>query len=104
MGRGFRNATTTTFWRDANGNGMRDISEIDLCSSLTSDGMATCTFTVTNPPFESGTGTDCVLNTDGNSLGIENCNFINGIDGRNNTSAIATQADVDVQTYELEGE
>jgi hypothetical protein len=42
------------------------------------------------------------LNTDGDSL--ENCNFINARDGRNNTSTIATQADVDAQTYQLEGQ
>jgi hypothetical protein len=51
VGKGFRNATTTTFWRDANGDGNRDPGELDVCSALTGDDdVATCTFTVTNPP------------------------------------------------------
>jgi hypothetical protein len=103
VGRGFLNGTTTTFWRDANGNGIRDAGEPDLCSGLASDDdVANCNFTVTNPPFAPGFGSDCILNTDGDSL--ENCNFINARDGRNNTSTIATQADVDAQTYQLEGQ
>ena len=104
VGRGFRNATTTTFWRDANGDGNRDPGELDICSALTGDDdVATCTFTITNPPFAPSLGTDCdIAATDGD--GLENCNYINAIDGRNNRSTQLNQTDVDQQTFELEGQ
>jgi hypothetical protein len=103
VGRGFLNGTSTTFWRDANGDGVRDAGEPDLCSGVVgNDDVASCDFTVTNPPFAPGFGADCILNTDGD--GLENCNFINARDGDNNTSTVATQADIDAQTYRLEGQ
>ena len=99
VGRGFRNATTTTFWRDADGDGTRDGGELDLCSAVTgNDDVVTCTFTVTNPPFAPGTGTDCSFGA------LNNCNYINAIDGRNNKSTQRNQADIDQQTFELEGQ
>jgi hypothetical protein len=100
VGRGFRNATTATFWRDADADAVRDSGELDLCSAVVgSDDVATCTFTMTNPPFAPGFGTDCTL-----PLPLTNCNLVNAIDGRSNVSTLANQADVDRQTFELEGQ
>jgi hypothetical protein len=98
VGKGFRNATTTTFWRDTNGDGQRGGGELDLCSAVATDeDVATCSFRVTNPPFAPGTGGDCTLGA------LTNCNYINAVDGRNNNSTQVNQADIDRQTYELEG-
>jgi hypothetical protein len=98
VGKGFRNATTTTFWRDADGDGTRDPGEFDLCRGIaTDDDVATCNFTVTNPPFAPRRGTDCTFGA------LNNCNFINAIDGHNNDSTVDSQADVYQQTYNLQG-
>jgi len=98
IGKGFKNSTTTTFWRDADGDGVRDSGELDLCSAVAgSDDIATCTFTITNPPFTPGVGTSCTLGA------ISACNFINGIDGRNNKGTTLTQIDIDRRKFELEG-
>jgi hypothetical protein len=114
---GVEGGTTATFWRDADGDGVRDSGERDLCSVVaTSADVATCTYTIGNPPFIPGTGTDCdVTATDGD--GLSDCNFVNVIDGDNpqrstnfptddddgsSTDKDLTQAVVDRQTFELE--
>jgi hypothetical protein len=101
IGKGFKNSTTTTFWRDADGDGLRDSGELDLCSAVAgSDDVATCTLTITNPPFEPGTfasGGSCTLGA------LSGCNYINAIDGRSFTSTQATATDISRQRYKLEG-
>ena len=55
IGKGFKNGTTTRFWRDANRNGMIDSGETVLCSpTADGDDIATCDFTLSNPPFAPG--------------------------------------------------
>jgi len=103
---GFKNSTTVTFWRDANGDGVRDTLEIDLCNAVaTSADIATCDYSVSNPPFAPRTSTsagNCTL-----AGGIVGCNYINAVDGRNNkvnaTAAALTQAMLDRQTFDLRG-
>jgi len=100
--KGFKNSTEATFWRDANADGVRDAGEIDLCSAeVASDDTASCTFTVTLPPFDVGTygsGGSCSY------TGTESdCNFVNAIDGRANTKTIGSQDDVDGSKFEVEG-
>jgi hypothetical protein len=100
--KGFKNSTQATFWRDADADGVRDSGEIDLCSAeVASDDTASCSFTVTLPPFDVGTygsGGSCSY------TGTESdCNFINAIDGRANTKTIASQDDVDASKFEVEG-
>ena len=52
IGKGFKNGTTTRFWRDENGDGTRDTDETVLCeANANSDDIATCKFTLSNPPF-----------------------------------------------------
>ena len=107
IGKGFKNSTTTTFWRDANADGLRTSGEQDLCSAVTdSSDIATCSFDITNPPFLPGTGTDCTGTFVGTTLTagtISACNFVNGLDGRNNTGTIDSQTDLSRITYKLEG-
>ena len=99
--KGYKNSTTATFWRDADGDGVRDAGELDLCSAeVASDDTASCTFTVTVPPFEIGTyasGGSCTFGS------IANCNFVNAIDGRQNTKTIAAAADIASSKFEVEG-
>ena len=71
IGKGFKNGTTTRFWRDANRNGMIDSGETVLCSpTADGDDIATCDFTLSNPPFAPG------------KMG----NYVNAIDGRGKTA------------------
>ena len=70
-GQGFKNGTTVRFWRDADGMGDVDPTEVVLCSATaTGDDIAECSFDLSNPPFMGG------------KMG----NYINAIDGRNNTA------------------
>ena len=57
IGRGYKNGTTLTFWRDANFDGVRDTGEEELCRTLV-DGndIGYCSFTVYKPPFVQGSG------------------------------------------------
>ena len=91
IGRGYKNGTTLTFWRDANFDGVRDTGEEELCRTLV-DGndIGYCSFTVYKPPFVQGSGKcDTVV-----GMGMDpressddaDCNFINAVDGRNNSS------------------
>jgi hypothetical protein len=112
---GVEGGTTSTFWRDANGDGQRDADERDLCNVVaTSADVATCTFTIGNPPFAPGlfaSGGSCTVGA------MVGCNFINVVDGENpqrttnfptddndgsQTDKDLTQAVVDRQKFELE--
>ena len=91
IGKGFKNGTTTKFWRDPDRNGKIDgprdtdgDGEIDipgepvLCSSTANgDDIATCDFTLSNPPFAPG------------KMG----NYINAVDGRNKKAGETTYND-----------
>ena len=111
IGRGFKNDTTLTFWRDDNGNGRRDTGEIDLCRvEVEGNDIATCTFKVSSPPFAPGRGSGCDTihaqpdpATDPEP--VANCNLVNAVDGRNNASSVVLdlEDDTPVQILELEG-
>ena len=103
-GSGYKSGTTLTFWRDANADGVKSGSEAELCSGeVNSDDIGSCEFVVNKPPFLPGTsGNDpdasCeaviredAMATDPNEqapLLVNNCNFINAVDGRNNTATL----------------
>ena len=71
IGKGFKNGTTTYFWRDENQNGAIDGGETVLCDAIASGAdIAECTFTLSNPPFAPSTAG----------------NYINAIDGRGKTA------------------
>jgi hypothetical protein len=115
---GVEGGTTVTFWHDADGDGQRDSTERDLCNVVaTSADVATCTYTIANPPFIPGFGTG-VTDTDGdgvinacdvdiNGNGILNvneavplpvlagCNFVNAQDGESITSIDGPDTDTD---------
>lgn len=58
IGKGFRNSTTATIWRDADQDGTRDSGEIDLTTAqVGSDDSFTVTVIIANPPFVAGRGT-----------------------------------------------
>ena len=111
MGRGFKNDTTLTFWRDGNGNGRRDTGEIDLCRvEVEGNDIATCTFMVSSPPFAPGRGSGCdTIHARPDSATepnpVVNCNLVNAVDGRNNASSVVLELEDDtpVQILELEG-
>ena len=105
IGRGYKNGSTLTFWRDANFDGVRDTDEAQLCqTSVDGNDIGYCTFTVQKPPFvgtfgecvtvavpemppENSDNTDAAENVDRREA-AENadCNFVNGVDGLNHTS------------------
>ena len=111
IGRGFKNDTTLTFWRDGNGNGRRDSGEIDLCRvEVEGNDIATCTFKVSSPPFRPGRGSGCdTIHAQPDSATdpepVVNCNLVNAVDGRNNASSVVLELEDDtpVQILELEG-
>jgi hypothetical protein len=111
VGLGFKNGNTVTFWRDANMDGTRQSTEAGptgLCQAVaTSSYVATCSFTMSNPPFKPGffaTGGNCTYAVPASADG---CNFINAVDSRQNTVKLnlfpSPQARADLQTYELRG-
>ena len=72
VGKGFKNGTTTHFWRDGNDDGVMGRDEPTLCEATANSGdIAECTFTLANPPFKGVFG----------ALG--DMNYINAVDGRN---------------------
>ena len=78
---------TADFWRDADGDGTRDLSEIYLCTaSAITDNLSECTFTVTGD-FDGGHGGNCDGTGDEPSSPSD-CNIINVLDGENNTAKI----------------
>ena len=111
IGRGFKNDTTLTFWRDGNGNGRRDTGEIDLCRvEVEGNDIATCTFMVSSPPFAPGRGSGCdTIHARPDSATepkpVVNCNLVNAVDGRNNASSVVLELEDDtpIQILELEG-
>ena len=77
---------TADFWRDANGDGNRDVTEIYVCRSVSiNDNLAECTFTVSSD-FDGGHGGNC----DGANkpANPSECNIVNVLDGENNRSVI----------------
>ena len=57
IGRGYKNGTTLTFWRDANFDGVRDRGEDQLCqANVDGNDIGYCTFIVQKPPFVQGFG------------------------------------------------
>ena len=107
IGRGYKNGTTLTFWRDANFDGRRDSGENELCRvEVGGNDIGTCSFPVRNPPFVAGFG-DCELGTDVTPAGTT-CNFVNGVDGLNQPSTLVREMDAAnveeaAQVLELEG-
>ena len=84
---------TADFWRDADGDGARDLDEIYLCRNVAiTDNLAECTFTVTGD-FDGGHGGNCDGTDDGPSS-PSGCNIVNVLDGENNTAAIDFEDDV----------
>ena len=77
IGKGFKNGTTTRFWRDANNDGTRDTNETVLCDAVANgDDIAECKFTLFAPPFKPGFGP------------ANNMNYVNAIDGRGKTATM----------------
>ena len=102
IGRGYKNGTGLTFWRDANFDGVRDSGEAELCrTNVDGNDIGYCTFTVNKPPFESAFGVCYLELKDPN--GSVNCNFINAVDGRNHSSILVEDDEVLVKEEE-EGE
>ena len=100
IGRGYKNGTTLTFWRDADFDGARDSGEEQLCqANVEGNDIGYCTFIVNKPPFVGSFG-QCVTKEVSNSenggdgenpiprTAADNadCNFINGVDGLNHSS------------------
>ena len=102
-GEGYKSGTTLTFWRDANGNGVKDGGEAELCDAdVGSDDTASCSFDVNKPPFAPGTygsgandGCGAFTDDDEDMTGsmVQNCNLINGVDGRDNTITVSRDDD-----------
>ena len=97
IGRGYKNGTTLTFWRDADFDGVRDDNEAQLCQTdVAANDIGHCTFTVSKPPFAGVYGECDIRNlkseTDEADHWIAgddaNCNFINAVDGQNHTSIL----------------
>lgn len=107
IGRGFKNDTTLTFWRDGNFNGVRDGGENALCvTQVGGDDIGACTFTVVSPPFVPGPG-DCAISDGRPDAGV-NCNLVNAVDGRGQSSTIVLEGDsaadaAAAQVLELDG-
>jgi subtilisin family serine protease len=83
-GKGYKDGTSVTVWRDANANGVRDSGETDLATATVgNDDRFSATFSISNPPFTPGkTG-----------------NRVNAVDGRNNRITVAAE----VPSFELRG-
>lgn len=88
---------TATFWVDSDGDGVRDAGETDLCSGSVSSNVATCDFTVANPPFTLGSGTTCTV------ASTVSCNYVNAVDGEAKKNELSSQADMDRAIFTLEG-
>ena len=99
---GIEGKESVTVWLDNDGDGIRDVTERDLCTVVAdADDTAKCTIVLNNPPFFPGTfgaGGTC-------TIPLSKCNFINFIGSELRTTGFPTgltQADVDRQTFELE--
>ncbi len=109
IGRGYKNGTTLTFWRDANFDGRRDSGENELCRvEVGGNDIGTCSFLVSNPPFVPGFG-ECALERADEEAA--DCNFVNGVDGLNQPSTLVRDTEIEkansveeaAQVLELEG-
>jgi hypothetical protein len=100
---------TATFWNDDDSDGVRDAAEVDLCTGSVSSSTATCDFTVSNPPFILGKGTDAAGAASDFTNGIAITNFgtdsnlVNAVDGESNEAQWSSQEDADKALFELEG-
>ena len=100
-GRGYREGTTLTFWRDEDFDGRHDNGEATLCQDTVDDNnTGKCAFDLANPPFVPGFG-DCFLDpdwaaTDPTQLAgaSSNCNFINAVDGQGHTAILAVSEEM----------
>ena len=100
-GRGYREGTTLTFWRDEDFDGRHDDGEATLCQdTVASNNTGECAFDLANPPFVPGFG-DCFLDpdwaaTDPTQLAAaaSNCNFINAVDGQGHTAILAVSEEL----------
>lgn len=107
IGRGFKNDTTLTFWRDGNFNGARDGGESILCvTTVGRDDIGSCAFPVQSPPFVPGAG-DCAIRAAG-VISNPDCNLVNAADGRGASATLVLAgdnlADVDdIPILELDG-
>ncbi len=80
IGKGFKNGTTTTFWIDKDRDGMIGTGEDELCDAVANGhDIATCKFTLGNPPFAPGKAN----------------NYINAVDGRDKKAGIKDTVDGD---------
>ena len=106
IGRGYKNGTTLTFWRDENFDGVRDRDEEMLCQvNVEKNDIGYCTFTVNKPPFDgifgecktvavdNGTNDDSEETDPRKAAEGADCNFINGVDGLNHTSIWVREKD-----------
>jgi hypothetical protein len=90
IGKGFKNGTTATVWQDDDGDGTRDSGEIDLGSAIVGgDDTFSASVTVTVPPFVAGNGSGTDIN------------YINAVDGRNNT--LNSAGDFTIPKFKVEG-
>jgi hypothetical protein len=98
---------SATFWRDQDLDGVRDSGETDLCEGDVSSSVATCDFTIGNPPFVVGTGTvTCTVfaNTKNPTCSATtNANVLQAVDGENNVAVWSSDEDLAKGTFELEG-
>ena len=98
---------TATFWNDDDGDGAIDAGEIELCEGSVSSSTATCDFTVGNPPFIVGEGTDTTASGYTNAETIAgwgtDTNLVNAQDGENNQAQWSSAEDVAKALFELEG-
>ena len=101
-GSGYKNGTTLTFWRDSNADGNKGAGEIELCSvNVGSSDSASCSFDVGKPPFLPGTHGKRCRQQLRNRKSINNCNFINAADGRNNRVTLERDAEGDAWDQDL---
>ena len=89
IGRGYKNGTTLTVWRDADADGSFDSGESSLCDTMVlANDIGYCSFTISVPPFTHGTG-EC---NDSENAGGVTCepdyNLVNARDGYGGTSVI----------------
>ena len=93
VGKGFKNGTTADIWLDFNGDGMQDPTkgEITLVNAVPvgSDDTFTSTFTVTVPPFM--------------VIGASGTNYINAIDGENNSMGMGQGKDMMPPKFRVDG-
>ncbi|MYC29305.1 MAG: hypothetical protein F4X65_04340 [Chloroflexi bacterium] len=93
IGRGYKNGTTLTVWRDADADGNFDSDESSLCDTMVlANDIGYCSFTVSVPPFTHGTG-ECDSSENAGGVTCEpDYNLINARDGYGGTSVIYAES------------